>query len=348
MSRVRFTLPQVKLFPDTRPSACPHCGSVYLIRHGPVTKRISDLYIDEVTVHRYRCRGCGRTFRHYPQGVDHHDQSMRLRGLAALSWALGLSLRSVSHLLSALGCELSRMSVWRDVQEAGSNSLNGWLIGHRGGRVRLMGADETVLKVGGKRVVVGFVTDAESGRLVGMDVLAERDSDGFVRWLEGYVSRFGVEAVVTDDLNTYKPVVEHLGVEHQVCIAHVRKWVWNRLKEIDGWEWCKSRIWRLLTELPREGGRELLDMEPRVRGQQNLRRLVVELCEKWRSLTCHRRVRGMPQTNNCTERTIGRSKIRYRTVRGYKSVDGMMNGLGLTQWVWSGEEGLDLGELMAA
>ena len=35
-------------------------------------------------------------------------------------------------------------------------------------------------------------------------------------------------------------------------------------------------------------------------------------------------------------------------MRGYKSEEGMMNGLGLTQWVWSGEEGLDLGELMAA
>ena len=40
----------------------------------------------------------------------------------------------------------------------------------------------------------------------------------------------------------------------------------------------------------------------------------------------------MPQTNNCTERTIGRSKIRYKTVRGYKSKEGMMNGLALTQW----------------
>ena len=49
-----------------------------------------------------------------------------------------------------------------------------------------------------------------------------------------------------------------------------------------------------------------------------------------------------------TEQTIGRSKIRYKTVRGYESEDGMMNGLGLTQWVWSGQEGLDLGELMAA
>ena len=49
-------------------------------------------------------------------------------------------------------------------------------------------------------------------RGVGMDVLVQRDSEGFVRWLDGYVGRFGVEAVVTDDLNTYKPAVEHVGV----------------------------------------------------------------------------------------------------------------------------------------
>lgn len=346
MPRVRFTLPQVKTFADTRPAACTYCGSVYLNRHGLVTKRIRDLYVSEVTVHRYRCLDCGRTFRHYPQGVDQHDQSHRLRGLAALCWALGLSLRSVSHLLGALGCDLSRMSVWRDVQQAGTSAFGGWLSRQRG-RVRVLGADETVLKVRGRQTVVGFVTDAESGQVVGMDVLVDRDSDGFVRWLESYVIRFGVESMVTDDLNTYKPVVEHLGVDHQVCIAHVRKWVWNRLREIDGWEWYKSRIWLLMTELPMQGGRELLDMERRVREQQKLHRLVVELCEKWRSLTCHQRVRGMPQTNNCTERTIGRSKIRYRTVRGYKSEEGMMNGLGLTQWVWSGMDELDLGDLIA-
>ena len=99
-----------------------------------------------------------------------------------------------------------------------------------------MGADETVVKVGGRQTVVSFVTDAESGRLVEMDVLVQRDSDGFVGWLQEYVSGFGVDAMVTEDLNTYKPVVESLGVDLQVCIAHVRKWVWNRLREIGGWE----------------------------------------------------------------------------------------------------------------
>lgn len=132
------------------------------------------------------------------------------------------------------------------------------------------------------------------------------------------------------------------------CAAHIMKNRWNRLQAIDGWDWYTSRMWWLLSELPEGGGRELLDMEHRVQGAPGLRRLVGELCEKWLFLLCPRRVRGMPQTNNCTEQAIGRSKVRYKAVRGYKSVDGMMNGLRLTQWVWSGEEGLDLAELMAA
>ena len=182
MPRVRFTLPQVKDYPDSRPSACVRCGSVLLNRHGSVKKRITDLYMSEVTVIRYRCADCLRTFRHYPEGVDSHDQSLRLRGLSALSWALGLSLRSVSHLLAALGCCLSRMSVWRDVQESGSGALSGWVNRTRG-RVRVMGADETVVRLKGKKTVVGFVADAKSGQIVGMDVLVNRDSERFTRWL---------------------------------------------------------------------------------------------------------------------------------------------------------------------
>ena len=107
--------------------------------------------------------------------------------------------------------------------------------------------------------------------------MVDRDSEGFMRWLQRYVSRFGVEAMVTDDLSTYRPVVERMGIEHQVCIAHVRKNVRRRIDEIDGWDWHRARIWRLLTELSEGGGRELLRMERAVRAEPKLRRLVVEL-----------------------------------------------------------------------
>ena len=97
MTRIRFTLAQVKTFPDERPDACEYCGSQILTRHGTADKTVTDLYIEKVTTVRYRCSDCGRTFRHYPDGVDRGGQTQRMRGWAALAWALGLSPRSASR-----------------------------------------------------------------------------------------------------------------------------------------------------------------------------------------------------------------------------------------------------------
>ena len=144
------------------------------------------------------------------------------------------------------------MSARRDVQEAGRNA-RGKQAGGAGGRVRVTGADETAVRVKGVKKIVGVVADAETGQVLGLDVLVERDSDGFMEWLGDFVSDYGVEAMVTDDLNTYKPVVRRLGIDHQICIAHVRKRAWNRLDGIDGRDWVKARIWRLLTDLPFDG-----------------------------------------------------------------------------------------------
>ena len=84
-----------------------------------------------------------------------------------------------------------------------------------------------------------------------------------------------------------------------------------------------------------------------VKEEPALRRLAVDLWVKWRRLLCHKRVRGVCDTNNVTERVIGRSKVRYKAIRGYKSIEGMMNGLWLTQRVW-GESGMDMNELLPA
>ena len=169
-------------------------------------------------------------------------------------------------------------------------------------------------------------------------------------WLAGYADEFGVEAIAADDLNTYKPVVKRLGLEHQICMAHPLKWALSRLGKIDGMEWFKALIWRLLKELPANGGLELLRLERLVRDaeDQSLRRPRVELSGKWRALLCHRRRGDVPWTNNVTERAIGRSKIRYRTVMGYKSESGMLNGFWLTQQAWSGSDVLEFSGLVAA
>ena len=67
-------------------------------------------------------RGVNGLVKQQPLGVceggDRSGQPQRMRGWAALAWALGLSPRSASRPLAALGVSVSRMSVWRDVQEA--------------------------------------------------------------------------------------------------------------------------------------------------------------------------------------------------------------------------------------
>jgi hypothetical protein len=81
-----------------------------------------------------------------------------------------------------------------------------------------------------------------------------------------------------------------------------------------------------------------------------MRMLTLELWNRWPKLLLHLRrpELGMDGTNNASERSIGKSKIRYKTMRGYKSEDGMKNGIGLTQWLYSGEDEHDLGKEMAA
>ena len=153
--------------------------------------------------------------------------------------------------------------------------------------------------------------------------------------------------MVTDDLSIYKPVVDELGLEYQIYVAHARKNAARRLRKVKGWQDWKSRLRMLLDELHDDGSKQLMDMECGFREEPSLRRLAVDLCAKWRSLLCHKRMRGVCDTNNVTERVIDRSKIRYKTTRGYESIAGMMNGLWLTQLVWD-EYGMDMGELLAA
>lgn len=164
MSRIRCILPQVKTIAEGRAQQCPHCQGGLLQRHGLVPKPIKDLRELVVTTIRYRCAQCQHTFRHYPEGIDRHDQSQRCRALVALSWALGLSHQSISYLLTALGVPIAKMTSWRDVQEAGLAAARRQALP---ASVEVMGADETVLKVKGKQRVVGFVVEPGSGVKIG-------------------------------------------------------------------------------------------------------------------------------------------------------------------------------------
>jgi transposase-like protein len=68
-------------------------------------------------LYRYRCQDCKRTFRHYPKDVDRASHARRIRRLAALLWALGLSYREITELLKKYEITLSISTIWRESQE---------------------------------------------------------------------------------------------------------------------------------------------------------------------------------------------------------------------------------------
>ena len=374
--KISLIVPSVNQTPTHRPRACIYCGQPILHRHATVSKPIEDHRLSRVLAHRYRCLSCKRTFRHYPSGITNKDQSQRTQVLAALMYGLGLSCSAASHLLSALGAEVGKTTVWRDAQEAGEALRRKRPVGS----VRVLGADETVFKIKGREVVVGFVVDGQSGRTLGFEVLFGGDGKAFKEWLEPYAKELGAEVLVSDDNDSYSVATAELGLSHQLCIAHVRKYVKRRSKSIleqaQG-EWGDQedgkykklgkdlkRVRELLEELPEEGGKRvgrmhreyLLWARPPDPGEEasagyRMRMLTLEVWNKWPKIRLHLRgpELGLDGTNNASERAIGRSKVRYKTMRGYKSDEGMSNGIVLTQWLYSGEDKHDLlAEVMAA
>lgn len=339
MSIVVLRLPEVKRKTENRPQRCRYCQGETFQRWGKVSKPVRDNRHRTVSVYRYRCCQCRRTFRHYPQGVDQSDQTQRMRKLAAIMWVLGLSLRGTCVALAAFGVRLSHMSIWRDLQEQAKL----WEQRRRWQGVRVLGVDGLYPLGWGKKQPVLVAVDLGNGQPVAVGHLDEANPQAVRRFLEPLVQRLGVSVIVTDDLVTYRKVAEKLGLEHQVCQFHVRRWVGRALRELSetvpkDWLWVLEEIKGLLAELPPQGSRRLFELWKQIPERRTgrdgelspldqLRLLLIRLSEHWNSYRLFDWQTDVPWTNNGTEQTIGRMKMRARTVRGYKSWPGMQAGL---------------------
>jgi len=341
--KITLVAPVVKEAPTNHPSHCLYCHSPYLARHGAIQKPITDTKLSTVRVMRYRCSGCGKTFRYYPEGTSRARQSQRLVVLAALLYACGLSCSMTAHFLKLQEAGIAPVTVWRDAQALGRRLRQR---PRPPRQVPVLGADETYVRVRGRTVVLGVVTDAQSGATLGVEVLVERDAAAFLRWLRPLVRALGVAVLVTDDLSTYKPVAERLKVQRQVCIAHVRKNVTKRLRTLPGQEAVKETVRKLMQDFPPWGEQALRELAKTLRRNVPWRRFLSDLADKWQSLRQFLENTAVPATNNVTERAIGRSKVRYKTVRGFKSEEGMLNLVALTQWLYTPQPVHDLSRLM--
>jgi transposase-like protein len=200
MPIVILQLPEHDTSPLGRPEKCPYCSSEILQSWGYSARNLQDTYQGHAKVHRYRCSDCGRTFRHYPKGVDRSVQSRRLRKMAALAWVIGLSSRDVVHKFNQLGIELSRMTVWREGREFARQLQN------RDSQVDAAKytLDRDYIEGISSRLGVVIVLDAGEGKHAVLGTLDEFNPRPVKKWLEQLTRDIGFQVTIvgTDFLSS--------------------------------------------------------------------------------------------------------------------------------------------------
>jgi hypothetical protein len=269
--------PQVKTEPEDRPEKCPHCGSIYLHRHGYSTKPVKDHQVRQVVTVRYKCARCSRTFRHYPSGVTRADQSQRLIVLAAVAWALGLSTRSAGFaraaeggwLFDKFGAGIGKSTALRDVRTVSEQRQSRRLKSVRSGSLGWM---EPWSKSGARST--GFDCPGPGNRPTIPDItcfasyvrntrIPEHDVKALLNWLEPLVKACGVEVIVTDAAFPRTTWLLRLST----CGRHCREPPSPRLRrvgrlikafEAELGEQVKpilDEVRRIIDELPQDGGK---------------------------------------------------------------------------------------------
>jgi transposase-like protein len=159
-----------------------------------MTKSVRDSNTQEITIYRYRCCKCGRTFRAYPEGVDRSLFSRRMTHLAALTFAMGLSVKEVTDIFNNLGIDLSRMTIYRvghemavQLDPTGQRKYQ---------QVFLLEKSQTQRERlrGGVRLII----DLGSGKYVVLGILDEYNPKTVQGWLEPVCRGIGAEVYVMD------------------------------------------------------------------------------------------------------------------------------------------------------
>jgi hypothetical protein len=222
--RLELLLPPVDSEEWQAPSVCPYapCGGRHFRLHQKVGKPVRDTVYQVVTACRYQCLRCRRMFRVYPTGIKRAPTSQRVNGLAVVLYLLGLSYGAVALALDALGAYLCKSQVYEAVQAA-AKQVAGMKRRQVFGAVRTpaLGADVTSVKCRGKWLALGLSADPLTWLVLSVDRLPSEGARLLQTWLTPIAAAVGAKLLVSDDADPFKTAADQLGLDHQVCKAHV-------------------------------------------------------------------------------------------------------------------------------
>ncbi len=241
------------------------------------------------------------------------------------------------------------------------------------GQVKVLGLDFTRVKRQGQDKIVAVATAVLTGQPLDFDLVQSESALHAKQWIKDLAHLVGAEILVTDDADGLKTVADALDLQHQICRAHVNRNVPDLLaalgqKALDHpdpvpWELKPlgvsveqfvedlQTVECVITALPSNGQAQLDQLleryqlapapaqDHRATMWYRFRNLVLDWSEHYARLAFFQRWRG-PQgekldgTNNVTEQIIGqRVKERYRTMRGYKRDQSILNVSSLIGWL---------------
>src|SRR5258708_6684984 len=93
--------------------------------------------------------------------------------------------------------------------------------GFAGRQTRALGADLTSVKCRGKWLQLGLSVDPLSELVLSLDRLPNAEADTLKTWLAPIAAAVGAELLVSDDADAFKTAADQLGLDQQVCKAHV-------------------------------------------------------------------------------------------------------------------------------
>jgi transposase-like protein len=343
----QFVCPVVGSIPQIQ-RRCKLCQSPEVVIKQTMKRPLKDSVLKEITVIRLFCKSCRYAFRVYPDGVrEYSSRTKRLVFLGVVLYAAGLSYeKSAGFLQGMCGRRLeSFVSIWRDVQRIGEKlrRKKNHLFQKRGTSV-VVGMDGTYVRVRGKEQPVLVATNMSDGTTITVSLgneWQEKELHTFLIEVGKEIGIRNITGIVTDDLDMYKHLCEKRKILHQVCLAHLKKNLKQRLHKIQKTiptEYI-MQISSLFSPLSNTSGTTLakLKKDPNLWQKEKdwvlYRGIVGDLVRDWPHYAAWLTDPTLPQTNNKTEQAIGRSKVRYKTTRGFKSQPAVLNFFTLTQIV---------------
>ncbi len=79
------------------------------------------------------------------------------------------------------------------------------------------------VKVLGQDTIVAVASSILSGAPLYFEIIEDESAATITIWIRALAETVGAEVVVSDDTDAFKTVADELGLDHQICRAHVNR-----------------------------------------------------------------------------------------------------------------------------